>query len=147
MAAISPRTRNEVYGYPCSSGRRVTAEVWGQRVQVHHLIHNHFVRTCIAAHHALNLAGKGHLYPKRVDSFVCRRIAGSSSWSLHAYGLAWDMFLTPPGVPPPGGVWTPDHELPHEFVRAFIAAGFTWGGTWTRRDTPHFQWDSLPKLY
>lgn len=81
------------------------------------------------------------------SAFNCRRAAGSSSWSEHAYGRAIDvnprenpMILGgrtyPPnarrrgkGVIRSGGV----------AVRAFAAAGWSWGGRWTApRDYQHF---------
>lgn len=119
-------------------------EVWGQRVVVHPRLHRLFVTTCVAAHQALNAAGAGLEVPQRVDSYACRPIRGSRAWSMHAYGLAWDMFRTPPGVPPPGGVWTPTARLHPAFIATFERAGFTWGGRWTRRDEPHFEWGRSP---
>jgi D-alanyl-D-alanine carboxypeptidase len=84
------------------------------------------------------------------SAFNCRRAAGSSSWSEHAYGRAIDinprenpMILggrvypanarrRGRGVIRPGGV----------VVRAFSAAGWAWGGRWTSpRDYQHFAAD------
>jgi len=81
------------------------------------------------------------------SAFNCRRAAGSSSWSEHAYGRAIDinprenpMILAGhvfprnarrrgPGVIRAGGV----------AVRAFAAVGWSWGGRWTSpRDSQHF---------
>ena len=88
-------------------------------------------------------------------AYACRPTRGSTSWSAHAYGLAVDVnpFMNPytrdssdlvlpelasayldrswrrPGMVLPGGVVT----------RAFAAAGWTWGGTFsTVHDPMHF---------
>lgn len=86
-------------------------------------------------------------------AFVCRPVRGQTRWSAHAYGLAIDLnpFNNPytrgdlvlpelasayvnranirPGMVRAGDV----------AVRAFTAAGWTWGGTWTSpRDLMHF---------
>jgi hypothetical protein len=81
------------------------------------------------------------------SAFNCRRAAGSTSWSEHAYGRAIDinprenpMILGGRAFPPnarrrgkgvigAGGV----------AVRAFAAVGWAWGGRWTDpRDYQHF---------
>ena len=82
--------------------------------------------------------------PQRTDSYVERQIRGSGNWSLHSWAIAWDIFSTPSDVPPPGGVWTPTDEMPPSFVEAFEDRGFTWGGRWNRRDTPHIEWSGPP---
>lgn len=82
--------------------------------------------------------------PQRTDSYNERPIRGSDSWSLHSWAIAWDIFATPADIPPPGGVWTPTDQMPPPFVKAFTDRGFTWGGHWTRRDTPHMQWSGPP---
>ena len=141
---LTHAARVRAYGPPCSSHQLLAAEVWGQRVRVHRLIHAEFIHACRAAHQGLIEEGAQAYLPQRVDSYVCRPIAGSSSWSLHAFGLAFDIFRTPPGVPPPGGVWTPAAPLHPAFVAAFTSRGWTWGGNWQRRDTPHFEWAGPP---
>ncbi|MGB3439771.1 MAG: M15 family metallopeptidase [Actinophytocola sp.] len=86
-------------------------------------------------------------------AFVCRPAVGQTRWSAHAYGLAIDLnpFCNPyirgdlvlpelassyvdranvrPGMVEPGDV----------AVRAFAAAGWSWGGEWTTpKDLQHF---------
>lgn len=136
--------RTRIFGPPCSMNRLVRAELWGQRVLVHVLLHDHLIHTARAAHEALNAVGAHLALPKRIDSYNCRRIAGSSSWSLHAWGLAFDIFRTPPGVPPPGGVYTPTLALHPAFIDAFEDHGWRWGGRWARPDRPHFEWNGVP---
>lgn len=144
--------RRVSFGAPCTEHQLVTVDLWGQRVRAHRLVATQLIRTCQLAHEVLIHRGIGHEVPLRFDSYACRPIRAddvvdvSSGWSLHAYGLAWDLFRTPPGVPPPGGVWTPSAKLPAALVDVFEIAGFTWGGRWTRRDEPHFEWAAPPPL-
>ena len=80
------------------------------------------------------------------SAFNCRRAAGSTSWSMHAYGRAIDInprenpmtlvgrahprnaSRSGRGVIRAGGV----------AVRAFSRAGWAWGGRWTEPDYQHF---------
>lgn len=74
-------------------------------------------------------------------TYNCRKIAGSSKWSLHAYGVALDLN---PNQNPYGS------PLRHDYPAAFLngIAGikttggltvFTWGGTWNTPDAMHWQ--------
>jgi hypothetical protein len=66
--------------------------------------------------------------------FAARRIAGSGSLSLHAWGLAVDINA---GQNPQGSRPRQDRRV----VRAFESVGFTWGGRWpTAPDGMHFEW-------
>ncbi|MFY9588655.1 MAG: M15 family metallopeptidase [Actinomycetota bacterium] len=82
--------------------------------------------------------------PKRIDSYACRSIRGSSSTSLHSHGLAWDFFATDPGVVPPGGVWKPLNTVPTEFAAAFESFDFYWGRRFSRQDWPHIEYPGPP---
>jgi len=80
------------------------------------------------------------------SAFNCRRVAGSTSWSEHAYGRAIDInpvqnpYVTRSGaiVPESGRPWA-DRSLRvpgmihagGPVTRAFGAIGWVWGGTWT----------------
>lgn len=87
------------------------------------------------------------------SAFNCRRVAGSGSWSEHAYGRAID--VNPVQNPevrdgevspeagaayversrPGGGMLRPGDEV----VRAFAAIGWEWGGDWrSLKDYQHF---------
>ena len=86
------------------------------------------------------------------SGYSCRPVAGSRSWSEHAYGRAVDLnplqnpmlrgsYLDPPG----SGPWLRrDRYLigmahPEGAVRAFTTAGFRWGGQWrSLKDYMHF---------
>jgi LysM repeat protein len=84
--------------------------------------------------------------------YSCRPVAGTKSWSEHAYGRAVDInplqnpmlrgsYLDPPG----SGHWLRrDRYLigmahPEGAVRAFTTNGFRWGGQWrSLKDYMHF---------
>jgi len=90
------------------------------------------------------------------SAFNCRGVAGSSSWSEHAYGRAIDINpLENPEVrrgvvSPPGGRAYLDRRrwkkgMIHagdSAVRAFEAVGWHWGGYWhSLQDYQHFSWN------
>jgi hypothetical protein len=88
------------------------------------------------------------------SAFNCRRVAGTSVWSVHAYGRAVDVnpvenpYVSASGaVSPPAGRpyadrtdWRPGMVLPrHVPVRAFAYSGWGWGGSWRHsKDYQHF---------
>lgn len=88
------------------------------------------------------------------SAFNCRPVAGSRSWSLHAFGLAVDVnpktnpFVRKGRVDPPGGEAYLDRtqKLPgliqdgDPVVKAFTRRGFFWGGAWrSMKDYQHFE--------
>jgi hypothetical protein len=88
------------------------------------------------------------------SAFNCRNVAGSSSWSQHAYGLAIDVNpCDNPYVSAGGSIDNPpcrkygdrsrhDPGMIHKgdaTVRAFTAIGWGWGGSWSgAKDYQHF---------
>lgn len=136
MPRIGDAERRRTFGEPCqTSNLRMYTTPWGMRVQAHFLVVPRLAAACDLAHRASSWR------PQRIDSYNCRPVRGSTSApSLHAYGLAWDFFATPPNVPPPGGVWTPENGVPSEFAAAFTRYGFVWGATFGRPDVPHIEW-------
>lgn len=86
------------------------------------------------------------------SAFNCRAITGGSAWSEHAYGRAIDLnpvenpYVRGSHVAPRAGRDFADRpDLPgvvhadDEVVQAFAAAGWHWGGDWTRPiDYQHF---------
>jgi D-alanyl-D-alanine carboxypeptidase len=88
------------------------------------------------------------------SGFNCRRVSGSSHWSEHAYGRAVDLnplrnpWVTGSGrvSPPAGRPWANRARAGaamirpgDKVVRAFAAAGWRWGGSWSgSRDYQHF---------
>jgi D-alanyl-D-alanine carboxypeptidase len=88
------------------------------------------------------------------SGFNCRRVSGSSRWSEHAFGRAIDLnplrnpYVTRGGrVSPPAGRPYANRDrraagMIHggdAVVRAFAAAGWRWGGSWSgSHDYQHF---------
>jgi poly-gamma-glutamate synthesis protein (capsule biosynthesis protein) len=89
------------------------------------------------------------------SAFNCRNVAGTSRWSMHAYGKAIDLnpienpYVSGSHVSPPAGEPFADRSrsaagMIHagdEVVEAFREkAGWKWGGTWagSTRDYQHF---------
>jgi hypothetical protein len=88
------------------------------------------------------------------SGFNCRRVSGSSSWSEHAFGRAIDLNplrnpyvtrggrVSPPAGRPYGNRARRAAGMIHAgdgVVRAFAAAGWRWGGSWSgSRDYQHF---------
>lgn len=107
---------------------------WGPVAVVHKLIAEPFMDACNEA--ASTVAWQ----PQRIDSFNNRPIRNALSLSLHSWALAFDFFITPPGVVPPGGVWTPTNAVPPHFAACFERRGFYWGARFRRRDVPHIEW-------
>jgi hypothetical protein len=88
------------------------------------------------------------------SAFNCRRVSGSPRWSEHAFGRAIDVnplrnpYVTRGGrVSPPGGRPYASRarraagmiHADDAVVRAFAAAGWRWGGSWSgSKDYQHF---------
>ena len=121
-------------GAPCKGVFVSYKTPWGITVTVNKAVLGRFKLACMRAHKYANWK------PKRIDSYNCRQIRGSSSWSRHAYACAWDFFATGPSVPPPGGVWKPTNTFRENFGKCFTDLGFTWGAQWARADWPHIEW-------
>lgn len=135
MARVTETERRRTFGAPCTtSNLRTYLTPWGLRVQVHSLVLPRFSAACALAKRA------SAWVPRRIDSYNCRQVRGSTAPSLHSYGLAVDFFATEPGVVPPGGVWEPENGVPPAFAAAFERYGFFWGANFTRRDVPHIEW-------
>ncbi len=77
-------------------------------------------------------------------TFNCRKIAGSTARSMHAYGAAIDINSKH------GDYWRQSmasakypkwkNRVPVEIVRIFEKHGFIWGGYWYHYDTMHFEY-------
>jgi hypothetical protein len=87
------------------------------------------------------------------SAFNCRTVAGTRSWSQHAYGVAIDInplqnpWVRGSMVDPPGGAAYLDRAHPQPgmlvegdpVVSAFDAEGWYWGGRWSgTKDYQHF---------
>lgn len=135
MARITTTERTRIFGAPCTpSNHRNYLTPWGIRTVCHFLVLPRFAAACDLAKRASTWV------PQRIDAYACRNIRESDDWSIHAWAMAWDFFATPPGMDPPGGVWTPDNPVPPEFAAAFGRFGFTCGRDFGRQDLPHIEW-------
>ena len=68
--------------------------------------------------------------------WVPRRIRGTSGGSVsrHSWGTAID-------INPATNAWGTTPTIDQRLVDIFRAHGFAWGGTWTRPDGMHFEWN------
>lgn len=133
--------RTTHFGQPGDPARRKQVTTpWRITVTCHAEVAARFLAACEEAKAASDWR------PRRIDSYNKRYIAGTTTWSLHSWPLAWDIFATPPNVPPPGGVRDPVNGVHEDFGRVFERWGFTWGKRWTGRniDVPHIEWASYP---
>jgi hypothetical protein len=79
-------------------------------------------------------------------AYSCRRIAGSTARSMHAYGAAIDINTkfsnywrwASHGGSEPNLKW--QNQIPIQIVRVFEKHGFIWGGYWYHYDTMHFEY-------
>ncbi len=85
------------------------------------------------------------------SAFNCRRIAGTTSWSEHAFGKAIDVnpvqnpYLRSGVLPPAGADYLDRSDVRPGMivaddvaVQAFAAIGWKWGGEWSTPDYQHF---------
>jgi hypothetical protein len=84
---------------------------------------------------ARNLAGAIH--PEQYGGcYVPRFIAGTTTLSNHAFGLAFDLNV-------PENQRGTVGQIDRQVVQIFEGYGFTWGGTWRYTDPMHFEMNSL----
>jgi hypothetical protein len=77
-------------------------------------------------------------------AYNCRKVAGSSLRSMHAYGAAVDINTKYANY----WRWAADdrgrprwqNRVPVQIVRIFEKHGFIWGGYWYHYDTMHFEY-------
>jgi hypothetical protein len=95
-------------------------------------------------------------WKKSLDSIGAwnwRNVAGSSSRSFHAYGVAVDLLMRSQPGKETYWLWTqqkgidwravPDADKlnpPRSVIRIFEEEGFIWGGKWAMYDTMHFEY-------
>lgn len=138
MARLSHAERVRAFGQPCQgSYRRWVDTPFGLRVACHELVVDRFLDACAEAKR------RSSWVPERWDSYACRKIRGSSAYSLHSWPLAWDLFDRP--YPEPVDVWGPTNAPDADFLAAFRDLGFTPGADFSRRkDHPHIEWAAAP---
>lgn len=82
----------------------------------------------------INLISRGHVSELKTwdGCFNIRKKRGLNSASLHSWGIAIDVNAAWNGL-------GKEPTLTEGFVKCFTDAGFTWGGTWKRKDGMHFE--------
>lgn len=127
----SPATRG--FGAPCDEADFTQVAIFGRS-----RAWNRGAVLPLRAAVALARAWSGYV-PREVQTYACRRIAGSSTWSHHAWALAVDFDPADNAYGrDPAGTLVGSHP---EFIRAFERVGFVWGGRWSTPDPMHFEWD------
>ncbi len=131
------------WGSRCASaGELATVEAAGVKVHVHR------AAALSVAHLLLRLRRAGmHLHAADTGAYNCRRIAGSSLWSLHGAGIAVDVNwrsnpnrqlaitdVTPEAVRLVQELRLPNSEAPL----------WAWGGHWRTPDPMHWQLNAKP---
>lgn len=126
--------RSRIFGTPGSQdGLVVVTTPWGLRARVHRLVAERFLAAFALAQ------SRSRWVPRRIDSYAARKIRGKTAASLHAYGLAVDVFDLPlPQVPE---IWGPTNAPDDRFRSAFVFLGFRAGASYSsRKDFPHLEW-------
>lgn len=70
--------------------------------------------------------------------FNIRSKKGSNTFSLHSWGVAFDINAKTNG-------FDEEPTMSPELVKCFTDAGFEWGGSWRRKDGMHFQLKTIVK--
>ncbi len=88
----------------------------------------------------LDIVGRslaGAVHPEQYGGcYVPRFIAGTTTLSNHAFGLAFDVNV-------PENQRGTVGQIDRQVVQIFESYGFTWGGTWHYTDPMHFEMNSL----
>lgn len=139
-ARIGTADRIRYFGQPGDRARCTTlGTVFGIPVVINLLIIEQFKAAALEAQKVSKWR------PRRIDSYAVRPVRGRDDWSLHSFGLAFDIFSSGPGVDPPGGVWAETSAPDKAFRDAFKRHGFHLGAEFRgRKDYPHIEWASAP---
>jgi hypothetical protein len=135
---ISNAERARLYGPHGDPVRYASYQTpWGIKVRVHQLVLPRFKAACARAHR------ESRWRPRQIGSYVDRPIAGTNTWSLHAWALAWDFFDVPFGAPidAQGTRNAPDAAFRNAFKAEGFYLGFDFKGNF---DAPHIEWASAP---
>jgi hypothetical protein len=77
-------------------------------------------------------------WPAEIQGHNVRKIAGSETWSLHSWALAWDIFARSGKTKDPKtGRLT---MSPDWFKTAAENSGCVWGGEFKKPDPHHIEW-------
>jgi D-alanyl-D-alanine carboxypeptidase len=119
------------WGPPCPRDRIVTFRAGGISLTAHEDAASLF------AAFVTDIVGRGYAVDRVADDwgYNCRKIAGSDSWSYHAWGLAIDLNAT---QNPMGTKLVTD--MPNWIDEVAATYGLYWGGLFNRRkDAMHFE--------
>jgi hypothetical protein len=119
------------WGPPCPRASITTFRAGGISVTAHKLA------APVFAAFVTDIVGRGYRVDAVADDwgYNCRRIAGSDSWSWHAWGLAIDLNATKNPMGP-----TLVTDMPSWIDEVAARYGIVWGGNFNRRkDAMHFE--------
>ncbi len=125
---------------PCDEASMVSVNAFNYSVKVH----KQFASSLRRVDAAWRAKGGNNFYRvTSVGGYNCRKIAGSSRWSNHAYGVAVDINPAQnphcPSWPACGGRNILITNMPVEFRQIFRSEGWGWGGNWnSSKDAMHF---------
>lgn len=146
MEYVSTTQIQEWYGDPCHQPI-VTVRLAGSNVHVNKKLKRAFLFMEWVFENTAPKYWKNDLNERHLDDwgYNCRRIAGSSTWSKHAWGIAVDLDAdeNAQGVPPQ------QSEIWHKGKRAVLILehAFTWGGRFSYPDPHHFEAARPPRWY
>lgn len=137
----------------CKSGSMQTVTILGRKTPVNRRTTEAWdaLSRVLEAKGYVGMNVDGYITGSSVWNYNCRKIGGSSAYSLHAYGLATDI---DPKVNPFVGGGTQWSKT--AFTKSMVDAGlaiktkngkqvFTWGGYWSsKQDYMHWQIDVQP---
>jgi hypothetical protein len=143
------------YGGRVKRGRLIVHERAARRIRgvFERLFEIHFPIRRMRLIDAYGGSDERSLRANNTSAFNCRFVAGTTRWSMHAFGRAIDVnpvqnpYVAGSRVSPPAGVDYVDRSrrakgMIHagdRVVRAFATAGWEWGGYWTYpKDYQHF---------
>jgi len=108
-----------------------------RRIRLHHLIVQH-AAACLEE--CARLAAAQDIDPVRwayAGGYVVRPQRSGARLSTHAWGIAVDLG---PARNRYGHAWDAQTGLPASMIDVWRAAGWIWGGEWSRPDPMHFQY-------
>ena len=111
--------------------------VAGTKIQVKHIYcNNDMNRPLFYALQSISAEGLGGELHTFDGCFNIRAVRGSSSFSLHSYGLALDIYAARNPMS-----YILRTTFSDRFIKCFKEQGFYWGGDWKgRKDAMHFSY-------
>lgn len=125
------------WGKPCPDTKLETIYVGGIKLRVHQIV------APIMGGFVDEIVERGYQVQNIADDwgYACRKIAGSNSWSNHAWGLAIDLNAT---TNPMGRKLVTD--MPQWVIESSAKWGLAWGGNYkTLKDAMHFEFMGTPQ--